>query len=121
MPLYKVIVKDSITRYAEKVFEAESEEEARDMAEDETWMSENGWTDAEDYETVVDCGVECVEQVDDEDQLDADMPPMAGEDQPHCEVQDPSGYICTRERGHDGDHVAHGPLGENIIGWGQGQ
>lgn len=34
-----------------------------------------------------------------------------------CEAESPNEYVCTREPGHDGDHAAHGCLGQCFERW----
>ena len=31
------------------------------------------------------------------------------------------GFYCTRKRGHEGDHVAHGGKGEELARWSEGK
>ena len=36
---------------------------------------------------------------------------------PCCDVSPCMGYLCTKEWGHDGPHVHHGPRGGRIHSW----
>ena len=57
MPKFKVTVVDRTTTYAEKGFEADDADEARQMAEeDESWSDLDGWDETASY--VTDNGIE---------------------------------------------------------------
>ena len=63
MPRFKVTVVDRTTTYAEKVFEANDADEARQMAEeDESWTDLDGWDETASY--IHDNGIEDVEEMD---------------------------------------------------------
>lgn len=42
------------------------------------------------------------------------LPPGSGNP---CLCRSEDGFLCTRERGHDGDHAAHGHDDRQIVRW----
>lgn len=66
MPQYRVTVVDRIIRRFEKTITADSEDEARDIVEDQCWSVEEGWHELLDDEQIISCEIDSIELVDDE-------------------------------------------------------
>jgi hypothetical protein len=67
---FTVVVYDRVVRHLEKVFEADSEEKVRELAEDEEWTPDNGWT--ERYEELF--SENCIERVEAEQGEEVEEP-----------------------------------------------
>jgi hypothetical protein len=64
MPRFRVTTVDRTTTWMSKIFDAESADQARELAESEPWSPEDGWK-IECDKITGDCGVETVEEVPD--------------------------------------------------------
>ena len=58
--IYQVIVRDSTTKYLTKNIEAGSEDQAKELAEEQSWTPEDGWQELQDCEAIIECCVDAV-------------------------------------------------------------
>ena len=65
MPFYKVTLMDEVVRQPSKIFQAESQDEAKRLAEEDAggWNKKNGWLEHDEGERIVACYVASVELV----------------------------------------------------------